>query len=311
MDTPDENTAATTRPLFGNKMALAAVENTQAEAEAAAVAQDEAMTAEAEDQPEATTDVQAQAEAPATDEDNGPFEDAAVSTEATDAIIPSAEPVEDDRLVDPVNEEAAHEAADDPEVPVEVDNTTVENLPVDEQNAVTEVLDTVVDTVADEPSTEEVQVAGEVEASAEDHAEAAEETAAALAAPVEDAAEVEQDAETDTTAVETVKVEPEAPATEDAKSVEELQAERQKLDDEIKAKVDAQKASVIAQIKTVADTYGITADELVEAMGGLKSKRKGVPAKPKYRDPATGVIWSGRGKEPAWIKGQDRTKFAI
>ena len=306
MDTPDENTTATTRPLFGNKMALAAVENTQAEAEAAAVAQDEAMTAEAEDQPETTTDVQAQAEAAATDEDNAEvMDDEAVTGDY------HAEPVEDDRLVDAVNEEAAHEAADDPEVPVEVDNTTVENLPVDEQNAVTEVLDTVVDTVADEPSTEEVQAAGEVEASAEDHAEAAEETATALAAPVEDAAEVEQDAETDTTAVETVKVEPEAPATEDAKSVEELQAERQKLDDEIKAKVDAQKASVIAQIKTVAETYGITADELVEAMGGLKSKRKGVPAKPKYRDPATGVIWSGRGKEPAWIKGQDRTKFAI
>ena len=278
MNTPDENTAATTRPLFGNKMALAAVENTQAEAEAAAVAQDEAMTAEAEDQPEATTDVQAQAEAPATDEDNAEvMDDEAVTGDY------HAEPVEDTALVDPVNEEAVHEAADDPEVPVEVDNTTVENLPVDEQNAVTEVLDTVVDAVADEPSTEEVQAA----------------------------AEVEQDAETDTTAVETVKVEPEAPATEDAKSVEELQAERQKLDDEIKAKVDAQKASVIAQIKTVADTYGITADELVEAMGGLKSKRKSVPAKPKYRDPATGVIWSGRGKEPAWIKGQDRTKFAI
>ena len=306
MDTPDENTTATTRPLFGNKMALAAVENTQAEAEAAAVAQDEAMTAEAEDQPETTTDVQAQAEAPATDEDNAEvMDDEAVTGDY------HAEPVEDDRLVDPVNEEAAHEAADEPEVPVEVDNTAVENLPVDEQNAVTEVLDTVVDTVADEPSTEEVQAAGEVEASAEDHAEAAEETATALAAPVEDAAEVEQDAETDTTAVETVKVEPEAPATEDAKSVEELQAERQKLDDEIKAKVDAQKASVIAQIKTVAETYGITANELVEAMGGLKSKRKGVPAQPKYRDPATGVIWSGRGKEPAWIKGQDRTKFAI
>lgn len=269
MDTPDENKAATTRPLFGNKMALAAVENTQAEAEAAAVAQDEAMTAEAEDQPEATTDVQAQAEAPATEEDN-------------------AEVTDDEAVTGDYHAE-----------------------PVDEQNAVTEVLDTVADTVADEPSTEEVQAAGEVEASAEDHAEAAEETAAALAAPVEDVAEVEQDAETDTTAVETVKVETEAPATEDTKSVEELQAERQKLDDEIKAKVDAQKASVIAQIKTVAETYGITADELVEAMGGLKSKRKGVPAKPKYRDPATGVIWSGRGKEPAWIKGQDRSKFTI
>lgn len=301
MDTPDENTtAATTRPLFGNKMALAAVENTQADAEAVEAAQNEAMTSEAEAQPDGTVDAEV-------------INDDGVTGDYVETIdnAPSSEPVEQTDLVDAVNEEAAHEAADDPEVAVEVDNTTVENLPVDEQNAVTEVLDTVVDAVADEPSTEEVQAAGEVEASAEDHAEAADETAAALAAPVEDAAEVEQDAETDTTAVETVKVTPEAPATEDAKTVEELQAERQKLDDEIKSKVDAQKASVIAQIKTVADTYGITADELVEAMGGLKSKRKGVPAKPKYRDPATGVIWSGRGKEPAWIKGQDRTKFAI
>ena len=104
---------------------------------------------------------------------------------------------------------------------------------------------------------------------------------------------------------------PAATSGKDAKSVEELQAEREKLDAEIKAKQDAQKASVIAQIKTVVDTYSIPVDELVEALGGLKSKRKGIKAKQKFRDPASGATWSGRGKEPAWIKGQNRNDFLI
>ena len=104
---------------------------------------------------------------------------------------------------------------------------------------------------------------------------------------------------------------PAATSGEDVKSVEELQAERERLDAEIKAKQDAQKASVIAQIKTVVDTYSIPVDELVEALGGLKSKRKGIKAKQKFRDPATGTTWSGRGKEPAWIKGQNRDDFLI
>ena len=104
---------------------------------------------------------------------------------------------------------------------------------------------------------------------------------------------------------------PAATSGKDTKSVEELQAEREKLDAEIKAKQDAQKASVIAQIKTVVDTYSIPVDELVEALGGLKSKRKGIKAKQKFRDPASGATWSGRGKEPAWIKGQNRDDFLI
>ena len=104
---------------------------------------------------------------------------------------------------------------------------------------------------------------------------------------------------------------PAATSGKDVKSVEELQAEREKLDAEIKAKQDAQKASVIAQIKTVVDTYSIPVDELVEALGGLKSKRKGIKAKQKFRDPASNATWSGRGKEPAWIKGQNRDDFLI
>src|SRR2546427_12966376 len=31
----------------------------------------------------------------------------------------------------------------------------------------------------------------------------------------------------------------------------------------------------------------------------------------KYRDPATGATWTGRGKPPNWIKDQDRDDFLI
>ena len=32
---------------------------------------------------------------------------------------------------------------------------------------------------------------------------------------------------------------------------------------------------------------------------------------PKYRDPATGQTWSGRGKAPKWLEGKDRGAFTI
>ena len=149
---------------------------------------------------------------------------------------------------------------------------------------------------AGEPEAEDVT---ETEEASE--AEPVEETEAA--AP-EDAEQIDTDPDVGIEA-------PAATSGEDAKSVEELQAEREKLDAEIKSKQDAQKASVIAQIKTVVDTYSIPVDELVEALGGLKSKRKGIKAKQKFRDPASGATWSGRGKEPAWIKGQNRADFLI
>ena len=149
---------------------------------------------------------------------------------------------------------------------------------------------------ADEPEAEDVTQPEEAP-----EADPVEETEAA--AP-EDAEQIDTDPDVGIEA-------PAATSDKDAKSVEELQAEREKLDAEIKAKQDAQKASVIAQIKTVVDTYSIPVDELVEALGGLKSKRKGIKAKQKFRDPVSGATWSGRGKEPAWIKGQNRDDFLI
>ena len=32
---------------------------------------------------------------------------------------------------------------------------------------------------------------------------------------------------------------------------------------------------------------------------------------PKFRDPQSGATWSGRGREPAWLKGKNRQDFAV
>ena len=42
-----------------------------------------------------------------------------------------------------------------------------------------------------------------------------------------------------------------------------------------------------------------------------KSSNERLQIAPLYRGPATGATWSGRGTEPAWIKGRDRQAFKV
>ena len=42
-----------------------------------------------------------------------------------------------------------------------------------------------------------------------------------------------------------------------------------------------------------------------------KAKRTGAKVAPKYRNPETGDTWTGRGREPGWIKGKNRDDFAL
>jgi DNA-binding protein H-NS len=99
--------------------------------------------------------------------------------------------------------------------------------------------------------------------------------------------------------------------TDNGETIESLRAKQDELNRQINEKSTAERQAVINQIKSVVETYNIPVAELVEALGGLKSKRVGSKAAAKYRDPVTSKEWSGRGKEPLWIKNQDRTKFAI
>jgi DNA-binding protein H-NS len=98
----------------------------------------------------------------------------------------------------------------------------------------------------------------------------------------------------------------------DDMTLDELKRQQAELERRIRQKTDAQKREVIAQIVTVVKQYNIPVEEIVAALGGLpKTKRKGKKAEPKYQDPDSGAIWTGRGKEPAWIKDKDREAFLI
>jgi DNA-binding protein H-NS len=97
----------------------------------------------------------------------------------------------------------------------------------------------------------------------------------------------------------------------DAMSDEELQQKQAEIDRKLRERRQALKKAIIGQIVEVVQANDIPIEELVEALGGLKIKRKGVKATQKYWNPVTGVTWSGRGKEPSWIRGKDRKKFLL
>lgn len=68
-------------------------------------------------------------------------------------------------------------------------------------------------------------------------------------------------------------------------------------------------AAIIADIRAKMAEYGITVADLSE--GTRRSALKGRAVEPKYRDPASGNTWTGRGVEPAWLKGKNRQDFLI
>ena len=69
-----------------------------------------------------------------------------------------------------------------------------------------------------------------------------------------------------------------------------------------------EKADAVAHARTLITEYGLTAADVFPP-----AKAKGISVGvAKYRDPATGATWTGRGKPPNWIKDvADRTPFEI
>ena len=59
--------------------------------------------------------------------------------------------------------------------------------------------------------------------------------------------------------------------------------------------------------------FGLSeADVFGQAARAAAAKRdRRAVVKPKYRNPDTGVTWTGRGKPPAWIAGKDYAQFLI
>ncbi|WP_081057723.1 H-NS family nucleoid-associated regulatory protein [Burkholderia vietnamiensis] len=90
-------------------------------------------------------------------------------------------------------------------------------------------------------------------------------------------------------------------------SLKELLDQRAKLDAKIKEAKDEARAAVIADIMRLIAEHGITHRDIF----GRQNSRSRAKPPAKYRNPETGETWSGRGREPAWIAGRDRTRYLI
>ena len=96
-------------------------------------------------------------------------------------------------------------------------------------------------------------------------------------------------------------------------TLQELIAQKEALDRQIIEAQRQAKVDGIAKVRELMTEHGLTVADLSEGRASGKSagKGKGQKVAPKYRDPESGKVWSGRGVAPKWIAGQDREAFLI
>ena len=70
-------------------------------------------------------------------------------------------------------------------------------------------------------------------------------------------------------------------------------------------------SDAVTQVRQMVSEFGLTERDVFPSGRRSGGKRNGGLVAPKYRDPATGQTWTGRGKAPKWIDGKDRSKYLI
>lgn len=82
-----------------------------------------------------------------------------------------------------------------------------------------------------------------------------------------------------------------------------LEKQAAELEKQLQAARNAERAGVIAQIKALLAEHGLTVADLDGVSGGGRKAGNALGSKvaPKYRNPATGETWTGRGLRPKWI----------
>ena len=84
-------------------------------------------------------------------------------------------------------------------------------------------------------------------------------------------------------------------------TLSELLAQKAELERQIAETQRAERADAIAQIRQLMSQFGL---DLTDISGRASSAPRAPSATvaPKFRDPATGQTWSGRGLQPNWLK---------
>jgi DNA-binding protein H-NS len=95
-------------------------------------------------------------------------------------------------------------------------------------------------------------------------------------------------------------------------SYKDLLAQRETLEQAIAQARQNEISAAVAKVRELVSEFGLTAQDVFPGRGAKSGSTKTVSkVAPKYRDPATGQTWTGRGKAPKWIEGKDRAPFVI
>jgi DNA-binding protein H-NS len=88
---------------------------------------------------------------------------------------------------------------------------------------------------------------------------------------------------------------------------QELQAEIEKLDAQIADAKKAEYRSALYEVRKTIAAFGFTRADVF----GRSTSANGGEREPRYRDPVSGAVWSGRGRRPQWLKGKDLSLFPM
>ncbi len=93
--------------------------------------------------------------------------------------------------------------------------------------------------------------------------------------------------------------------------INDLLKQREDLDKQIEGLRRQKIASAVESVRKTIAEFDLQADDIFPKAGKKSEGREPKKVAPKYRDPATGDLWTGRGRAPVWIANVDRTPFLI
>lgn len=92
-------------------------------------------------------------------------------------------------------------------------------------------------------------------------------------------------------------------------SYQDLLKKREELEKKMQVTHQREWAEAVGRVRALVQEHGLNAADVFPPARSARSASAKVAA--KYKNPKTGATWTGRGKEPKWIQGQDRSLFQI
>lgn len=91
-------------------------------------------------------------------------------------------------------------------------------------------------------------------------------------------------------------------------SFKEIQAQIAQLQRQAAEQRDQELTEAMQKIHDLMQEYSITIDDLQSRRKNGAIKKSGIVA---FRNAETGTTWSGRGRMPKWLAGQDKERFRV